>query len=169
MAKCFDSIEGTWIAASMLADRARIVLAGIVDAQKVGRADTMGNGAEIGVGGNAARKLFATIMPDTDLAEQLDFDVEFRVFTFRPLAFARLHRIGKRDDAVASDGNGDQPADGPEFGEIGVAMLGDSCDRRMRAVAGDDTAQHPVTDFLGIATLLLPGRDRTVKVVVQQQ
>ena len=61
-----------------------LVLAGIVDAHQVGGADAVGDGAEIGIAGNAGGEFLAAVGVDADLAEQFDFDAEDVVLVLRP-------------------------------------------------------------------------------------
>ena len=96
-----------------LADDAGIGLAGIVDAHQVGGTDAVGDGAEIGIAGDAGREMLAAIGEDLDLAEQFHLDAELVVLTLDPVIGAGLHRIGQRHDAVRRNGNRDQAADGP--------------------------------------------------------
>ncbi len=59
-----------------LADDAGRVAAGIINAQKVCGADSVSDGAEIGIARDAARKLLAAVFADMDFAKKLDLDLE---------------------------------------------------------------------------------------------
>ena len=151
-----------------LADDAGIVLAGVVDAQKIGSANPVGDGAQIGIAGDAAGEFLASVFADADFAQKLRLDLESVVFTLAPRLLVRVHGIGEGDDAVLADGDRYQPADGPEFGEIGLAEFGHGGNGRARAGAGDDPAEHAVSGLVAIPAVLLSGGDGTVQIVVQQ-
>ncbi len=131
--------------------------AGIIDAHQVGRADPVGDSAEIGIARDAGREFLAAVFIDADFAEELGLDAEAVVFTFAPHMGACVHLIDEGDDAVAPDADRNQPSDGPEFGEIGAAAFGDCGDRRAGTAACDDTAQKAVTPRLAIAAVMLAG------------
>ena len=89
----------------------------------------MSDGAEIGVGGNAARKFLAAVRFDADFAQQFHFDAEEIVLSFAPADALSVHGIDEGRHAVRSDADGNQPADRPEFGEIRTAGFCNGGDR----------------------------------------
>lgn len=150
------------------ADDAGFLSAGIVDAGEVGGADAVGDRAEIGILADAGGKFFLTGWADMDFAHQLDFDAEGVVDLLAPFVGGGLHGIDQRDDAVFTDADGNEAADGPEFGEGGFAVFGDGGDRGARAAAGDDATQEAVAPFQDIAPFLFSRAHRGMEIAVQQ-
>ncbi len=151
-----------------LADGAHVALAGIVDAGKVGGADAVGDGAEIGIIGDAGGKFLAPVGAHMHLAEKLHLDAEDRVVVFHPALLVGGHGIDEGDDAVAADGNGNEPADGPQFRERGLAAVGDGADGRARAVAGHDPAEQAIA-CLSVPAVLFACRHGGLEFIVEQR
>jgi hypothetical protein len=68
---------------------------------------------------------------------------------------AGVHGIDESDHAVAADADRNQPADGPEFGEIGAACFGDGGNRRPRTAARNDAAEETVSRHMAVAAVML--------------
>lgn len=152
-----------------LADDGGRALAGIVNAHQVGGSDAVRDGAEIGITRDAGREFLAPVLVDTDFAEQLGLDPERIVFAFAPGMAAGVHLIDERDDAVAADADRNQPAHGPQFGEIGAALFGDGGNRRPRTAACNDAAEKAISRRMAIAAIMLACRARRAQVVVEQR
>ncbi|ENN87687.1 hypothetical protein RHSP_45996 [Rhizobium freirei PRF 81] len=136
-----------------LADDAAAVLAGIEDAHEVAGADAMRDGAEIGIGGDAAGKFFAAIRLYTDFAQQFHFDAEEIVLSFAPSDALGVHRVNEGGNTVLADADGDQLPHGPEFGQVGAACFGHGCNRCSGAIARDDATEETISRLQFIAAI----------------
>ena len=136
--------------------------AGIVDAQQ---------GRRSGCGGRWRRDRDTALMPvgeflaavlvDTDFADQFDLDAEGIVVAFAPSLAAGVHGIDEGDDAIVADADRNQPADRPEFRQIGAAAFRDGGDGCPRTAACNDAAEEAVPRLMAIAAILfacLPDR-----------
>ena len=150
-----------------LADDAHVLLAGVVDHREVRGADAVGDGAEIGIVGDAGGEFLMAIRADANLAQKFDLDAEDRVVLLRPVLLVGGHGIDECDDAVAADGDGDEPADDPQFRERRLAGFGHRADGGTRAAAGDDAAQQAVSGRHSVAAILFAGHQRGLKIIVQ--
>ena len=86
-----------------------------MDGQQVGDADAVGNGAEIGIGADAAAEFETAIVAVDDLADQFDADLHLVLHALVPGAVIGAHLADKADDAGLSHADRDQPADRPEI------------------------------------------------------
>jgi len=96
-----------------VADDGGGALAGIIDAHQVRGADTMGDGAEMGITRNAGREFLAAVFVDADFAEQFRLDAEDIVLAFAPALVAGIHGEDEGDDTIPADADRNQPTDGP--------------------------------------------------------
>ena len=129
----------------------------------------MGDGAEIGITGNAGGELLLAVGMDLDFAEKLHLDLEVVVLLLAPAFFADGHGISKRHDTVLADGNGDQPADRPEFREIGAAAFGDRRNGGARTVARNDPSEKAVAGVHPVATIAFSGLAGCLEVIIKQR
>ena len=125
----------------------------LVNLLQVAGTDAVCDRTEIGILRNTGREAFLAAVIQGYLAEQLDLNVKDVVLAEGPVLLGGLHGIDERHHPVVADIDGDQPADRPEFGEIGLSVDDRCGNRGTRAAACHDIAQHAVARMLHIPSL----------------
>src|SRR5690606_37982700 len=137
-----------------LADGQAVTSGKIVDGLQVALADAMGNGADMGVGGDAAVKGRLAVLCVAHLADQLDVDGNRVMCVLRPCHGRRLDAVDKAYCADRAEIDRDQPADGPQAPGLLAFLARVGGESRTRAVALDHTAEDAQVRLSSVASFL---------------
>ena len=136
------------------ADGDGLAAAQFIDGGKVPGADTMRDGADEGILGDAAVEEGLALRRVAHFADEFDVDDDGIVVAFVPGAGGRLDLIDEADRADVAEIDRDEAADRPETGFAGLFGMSECRQACPRAIALDDAAEHPRAGLLGIAAFL---------------
>ncbi len=127
----------------------------IVDSSQVARADAVGDGADIGIDGDAAvEDRLATGAVIANLADQFDADLDGIATVFAPQVVGFADLVDEADGAGFLQVDGDHLADRPDAGHGAVERVGIGGDPGARAIALDDVSEDALVVLRRVATLL---------------